>query len=209
MLAQIEQAIKDTLHAYNQQHGGGFVRGIKSYAGDFDAESPDEFAQVVASFPAIWVTFKSSGKPKKVGAKKRERDYVFTVLVAANSGRREETSRQGAFKIDGTMLNVGSYQLVELVENALLGNRMGLAIDPLDAGEITMLFNSKTRDQVVSVLAYDFHTSATISDPDREAHLPWIETVNMDYVYFDRDGNVDEAPRMLAQDEVNLTPSNP
>lgn len=209
MLAQIEQAIKDTLHAYNQQHGGGFVRGIKSYAGDFDAESPDEFAQVVASFPAIWVMFKSSSKPKKVGAKKRERDYVFTVLVAANSGRREETSRQGAFKIDGTMLNVGSYQLMELVENALLGNRMGLAIDPLDAGEITMLFNSKTRDQVVSVLAYDFHTSATISDPDREADVPYIETVNMDYVYFDRDGNVNEAPRMLAQDEINLTPLNP
>lgn len=209
MLAQIEQSIKDTLHAYNQAHGGGFVRGIKSYAGDFDAESPDEFAQVVASFPAIWVTFKSSGKPKKVGAKKRERDYVFTVLVAANSGRREETSRQGAYKADGTMLNVGSYQLVALVENALLGNRMGLAIDPLDAGEITMLFNSKTRDQVVSVLAYDFHTSATINDPDREADVPYIETVHMDYVYFDRDGNVAQDPRVLAQDEISLTSPNP
>lgn len=209
MLAQIEQAIKDTLHAYNKAHGGGFVRAIKSYAGDFDAASPDEFAQVVASFPAIWVTFKSSSKPKKLGAKKRERDYVFTVLVAANSGRREETSRQGTFKADGTMLNVGSYQLTQLVENALLGCRMGLAIDPLDAGEITMLFNSKTRDQVVSVLAYDWHTSATIADPDREAHLPWIETVNMDYIYFDDDDSVAQDPRVLTQDEINLPPSNP
>ena len=202
MLAQIEQGIKDTLHAYNVEHGGGFVRGIKSYAGDFDSESPDEFAQVVASFPAIWVTFKSSSKPKKLGAKKRERDYVFTVIVAANSGRREETSRQGAFKADGSMLSVGSYQLIELVENALLGSRMGLKIDPLDAGEISMLFNSKAKDQVVSVLAYDWHTSATIADPDREADTPWLETINVDYVYFDND---DE--QLLATDHINLTKS--
>lgn len=206
MLAQIEQAIKDTLHAYNQEHGGGFVRGIKSYAGDFDAASPDEFAQVVASFPAIWVTFKSSSKPNKLGAKKRERNYVFTVLVAANSGRREETSRQGAFKADGTMLNIGSYQLIEMVENALLGNRMGLDINPLDAGEITMLFNSKTSEQVVSVLAYDFHTSATIADPERDADVPYIETINMDYIYVDDDVNAADDPRILASDQINLTP---
>lgn len=204
MLAQIEQGIKDTLHAYNTEHGGGFVRGIKSYAGDFDSESEDEFAQVVASFPAIWVTFKSSAKPSKVGAKKRERPYVFTVLVAANSGRREETSRQGAYKADGTMLNVGSYQLVELVENALLGHRLGLSINPLEAGEITMLFNSKTRDQVVSVLAYDFHTSATIADPDREVDVPYIESVDVDYIYFDTAGNATDDPRVLAQDVIHL-----
>ncbi len=204
MLAQIEQGIKDTLHAYNAEHGGGFVRGIKSYAGDFNSESEDEFAQVVASFPAIWVTFKSSAKPTKVGAKKRERPYVFTVLVAANSGRREETSRQGAYKADGTMLNVGSYQLIELVENALLGHRLGLSINPLEAGEITMLFNSKTQNQVVSVLAYDFHTSATIADPDREADTPWLETVNVDYVYFDDDGQAVDDPRVLASDQITL-----
>ncbi len=204
MLAQIEQGIKDTLHAYNTEHGGGFVRGIKSYAGDFDSESEDEFAQVVASFPAIWVTFKSSAKPTKVGAKKRERPYVFTVLVAANSGRREETSRQGAYKADGTMLNVGSYQLVELVENALLGHRLGLQINPLEAGEITMLFNSKTQNQVVSVLAYDFHTSATIADPDREVDVPYIESVDVDYIYFDTAGNATDDPRVLAQDVIHL-----
>jgi len=204
MLAQIEQGIKDTLHAYNVEHGGGFVRGIKSYAGDFDSESEDEFAQVVASFPAIWVTFKSSAKPTKVGAKKRERPYVFTVLVAANSGRREETSRQGAYKADGTMLNVGSYQLVELVENALLGHRLGLAVNPLEAGEITMLFNSKTQNQVVSVLAYDFHTSATIADPDREVDVPYIESVDVDYIYFDTAGNATNDPRVLAQDVIHL-----
>lgn len=208
MLAQIEQGIKDTLHAYNKAHGGGFVRAIKSYAGDFDAASPDEFAQVVASFPAIWVTFKSSSKPKKLGAKKRERDYVFTVLVAANSGRREETSRQGTFKADGTMLNVGSYQLIELVENALLGHRMGLAIDPLDGGEITSLFNSKTSNQVVSVLAYDWHTSTTVSDPDRDADVPFIERINMDYIYFDKNGNAADDPRVLASDQIDLTPLN-
>ncbi|WP_199508618.1 MULTISPECIES: phage protein Gp37 [unclassified Psychrobacter] len=197
MLSQIEQAIKDTLHAYNQAHGGGWVRGIRSYAGDFDAASPDEFAQVVASFPAVWVTFKSSNKPKKVSATKRTRDYVFTVLVAANSSRREETSRQGAFTADGKMLNIGSYQLVELVENALLGSRLGLNIEPLDAGDITMLFNSKTRDQVVSVIAYDWHTSATLTNPDRDDDVPWIETVNIDYVYTDDD-------RVLASDTAHL-----
>lgn len=124
--------------------------------------------------------------------------------MGANSGRREETSRQGAFKADGTMLNIGSYQLRALVENALQGNRLGLAITPLEDGEINMLFNSKTQNQVVSVLAYDFHTSATISDPDRDADVPYIETVNMDYVYFDSGGNTVDNPRVLAQDKINL-----
>ncbi|WP_131669830.1 phage protein Gp37 [Psychrobacter pygoscelis] len=200
MLAEIEQGTKDTLHDYNSSHGGGFVRCIKSYAGDFDAESPDAFAQVVASFPAIWVTFKSSGKPKKVGAKKRVREYVFTVLVAANSGRNEESSRQGAFKADGTMLSIGSYQLIALVEHALLGSNLGLSIDPMEAGEISVLFNSKTKGQVVSVMAYDFITSATLNNPDREADTPWLNTINVDYIY---DAGSDDEHH-LAADQIAL-----
>lgn len=204
MLGAIEQAIKDTLDAYNRAHGGGFVRAIKSYNDDFNVGSADEFAQVVASFPAIWVTFKSSGKPEKVGAKKRVRPFVFTILVAANSNRGEETSRQGAFKGNGEMLSIGSYQLIQLVENALLANKMGLAIEPLEAGDITMLSNSKTRDEVSSVMAYDFHTTATIADPDRDTDTPWLDVVNVDYVYFDEDGNALDEPRTLATDEINL-----
>lgn len=206
MLAQIEQGIKDTLHAYNQKHGGGHVRAIKSYNDDFNAQSASEFAQVVASFPAIWVTFKSSGKPERIGAKKRVRPYVFTVLVAAVSARNEEASRQGAFKSNGEMLSIGSYQLIEMVENALLANKLGLDIAPLEAGEITMLSNSKTSDEVASVMAYDFYTTATVYDPDREVDTPWLETVNVDYVYFDHADT--DSVQQLATDQINLNPLN-
>ena len=111
ILTAIEQGIKDTIKAYYDVHGHN-VRQIKSYGGDFDMQNPDEFAQVVSQFPAIWVTFKQAKPPVKITNRRKAREYVFTVLVGASSQRVEETARQGAFDKTGKMLSVGSYQLI-------------------------------------------------------------------------------------------------
>ena len=187
ILTAIEQGIKDTIKAYYDTHGSN-VRHIKSYGGDFDMQSPDEFAQVVSQFPAIWVTFKQAKAPSKVTNRRKAREYVFTVLVGAGSQRVEETARQGAFDANGKMLSVGSYQLVADVEGALQGSRLGLPIEPLEGGSISTLFNTRTNAQTVSVLAYDWIVTAMTSSVVDDSDEPWIDVVAVDYILDDAHG---------------------
>ncbi len=216
MLAKIEQAIKDKLQqAINDKQGQyyGWVRAVKSYGGDFDDEN---FNQVIRALPAIWVTFKSASKPIKKGAKKRQRQYDFTVLVGANSGRAEPISRQGAFDKDGKLLNVGSYQLIELVDKALEGAKLTL-IDSmsstsqplelpctaLESGAIKTIFNTKTDDSVVSVLSYDVSTTATYyigGHDEDDDELPWLEHIEMSYFDYLQD---DASGELIAVELAN------
>ncbi|MFW2176658.1 MULTISPECIES: phage protein Gp37 [unclassified Moraxella] len=181
ILTAIEQGIKDTIKAYYDTHGHN-VRQIKSYGGDFDLQSPDEFAQVVSQFPAIWVTFKQAKAPSQTSNRKKSREYVFTVLVGAKSQRTEETARQGAFDKSGKLLTVGSYQLISDVEQALERSRLGLPIAPLEGGSISTLFNTRTNAETVSVLAYDWIVTATTSSVADEIDEPWLDVVTVDYI---------------------------
>ena len=199
ILTAIEQGIKDTIKAYYDVHGHN-VRQIKSYGGDFDMQNPDEFAQVVSQFPAIWVTFKQAKTPSQTTNRRKSREYVFTVLVGASSQRVEETARQGAFDSTGKMLSVGSYQLIADVEAALDRNRLGLPIEPLEGGSITTLFNTRTQNQTVSVLAYDWIVTATTSSAADETDEPWLDVVAIDYILDEAHGY-----QAIARDINNLT----
>lgn len=199
ILTTIEQGIKDTIKAYYDIHGHN-VRQIKSYGGDFDLQSPDEFAQVVSQFPAIWVTFKQAKPPSQVTNRRKAREYVFTVLVGASSQRAEETARQGAFDINGKMLTVGSYQLIADVEAALNRSRLGLPIEPLEGGAITTLFNTRTNAETVSVLAYDWIVTATESSVIDDNDEPWLDVVAVDYILDETHGY-----RAIASDINKLT----
>lgn len=199
ILTAIEQGIKDTIKAYYDEHGSN-VRQIKSYGGDFDMQSPDEFAQVVSQFPSIWVTFKQAKAPTKKTNRQTAREYVFTVLVGASSARVEETARQGAFDANGKMLSVGSYQLIADIESALDNSRLGLPIEPLEGGSITTLFNTRTQAQTVSVLAYDWTVTAITSSVVDDSEEPWLDVVAVDYI---SDG--EHGFRVLASDINKLT----
>ena len=199
ILTAIEQGIKDTIKAYYDVHGSN-VRQIKSYGGDFDMQNPDEFAQVVSQFPAIWVTFKQAKPPVKITNRRKAREYVFTVLVGASSQRVEETARQGAFDSTGKMLSVGSYQLISDVEAALNRSRLDLPIEPLEGGSITTLFNTRTNAQTVSVLAYDWTATVTTSSVPDDSDEPWLDVVAVDYILDETHGY-----RAIASDINQLT----
>ncbi len=199
ILTAIEQGIKDTIKAYYDVHGHN-VRQIKSYGGDFDMQNPDEFAQVVSQFPAIWVTFKQAKTPSQTTNRRKSREYVFTVLVGASSQRVEETARQGAFDSTGKMLSVGSYQLIADVEAALNGSRLDLPIEPLEGGSITTLFNTRTQNQTVSVLAYDWTATVTTSSVPDDSDEPWLDVVAVDYILDQTHGY-----RAIASDINQLT----
>ncbi len=184
-LGCIEQGIKAVLAAKVQNKQWPWIREIKSYGGEFD----DDILAVINSFPAIWVTFVGSGTPKKSSHNKTTYPITFAVLVGASSVRNEEARRQGAGS------DIGTYQMLYLVQNLLIGNDLSSAgvtgLDPLALGKTKTIFNSKARSQSISVLSQEFSTAFTITASDRDREDAEtdaeIHKINFDYYFQPQD----------------------
>ena len=98
------------------------------------------------------------------------------------------------------MLSVGSYQLIADVEAALNGSQLDLPIEPLEGGSITTLFNTRTQNETVSVLAYDWIVTATTSSAADDTDEPWLDVVAIDYILDEAHGY-----QAIARDINNLT----
>lgn len=182
-LAQIEQAIKDAIHALKRP----YIATIATYAGDFDFDHDRDFAQVVSRFPAVWTTFDGSGNPEKLGANKTKIPLKFSVIVGARSIRSEESSRHGT-TVSGALVDVGTFQLINDVMEAIQGNNFGICnIKPFEIGQLRTIFNTKTQNEAVSVLSLSITTDCTISIRKEEDNTAeYIEKVNIDYISADR-----------------------
>lgn len=186
-LSIIEQAIKDLIKAQNWD----YVREIKTYGGDFD----DDINAVIRRFPAIWVTFQGSKSPEKISHNKTRIPVTFVVLVGSYSVRNEETQRQG------DAVSIGTYQMLSDIQNLLTENDLSSqsikGLEPFELGRIKTIFNTKTKDDSISVLSQEFHTSyvLTASDRDREeaATEAEIHRINVDYHFTPDDGVKDES----------------
>ncbi len=184
-LSAMEQAIKDAVKALNRP----YIAEIKSYGGEFD----DDLSEIVTRFPAVWVTFSGSGNPERLGAKRYKLPLTFVTLVGARSVRNEETARHGV-KVNGTTVDVGTFQLLGDVAFALLGQDFGLPIEKFKLGKVGTVFNTKTKDEAISVLSQEWHTTVTITTPDHEAdEAEWLERVNIDYLLQPQDDVPDAA----------------
>lgn len=176
-LADIEQAMKDTLHAlcldYNPE--------IATYGGEFTADE-ETFMQAVGRFPAIWITWEDARATQR-NAVQSDEDIVFVVLMGARNVRNEESTRHGITNAAGAIYDVGTYQMLNHVRRALLGKDFGLCIEPLELGRAYTVFNTKLNGEAVSVLAQVFKTSQTTRVPDPEADAAgYIERINVDYI---------------------------
>lgn len=186
-LSIIEQAIKDLIKAQNWD----YVREIKTYGGEFD----DDINAVIRRFPAIWITFQGSKSPEKISHNKTRIPVTFVVLVGSYSVRNEETQRQG------DAVSIGTYQMLSDIQNLLTENDLSSqsikGLEPLELGRIKTIFNTKTKDDSISVLSQEFHTSyvLTASDRDREeaATEAEIHRINVDYHFIPDDGVKDES----------------
>lgn len=198
-LAIIEQAIKDEMADQIKNKVWPWIREIKTYGGEFD----DDLTSVINHFPAIWVSFVSSGTPKKTSYNKTEYPITFVVLVGAQSVRNEEARRHGAGS------DIGTFSMLDLVQRLLIGNDLssqgidGLA--SLELGKTKTIFNTKARSQSLSVLSQEFTTQYTIvaSSRDREeqATEETIERINFDYIF-------DQQEKPVASDLVELKEGN-
>lgn len=190
-LGTVEQALKDVMAKQIQSKAWPWIREIKTYGGEFD----DDISAIVNHFPAIWVAFVGSGTPKKTSHNKTQYPVTFVVLVGAQSVRNEEARRHGAGS------DIGTFSMLHQVQNLLTGNDLSSegikGLDPLELGKTKTIFNTKTRNQSISVLSQEFTTQYTITASDRDREEAETESeihkINFDYYFQPDDLNVDES----------------
>lgn len=197
-LGIVVQGMKDVMAKQIETKAWPWIREIKTYGGEFD----DETLAFIDTFPAIWVTFKSSGAPRKISENKTVYPINLVVLVGARSVRNEEAQRLGGGR------DIGTFKMLSLVHNLLIGNDLssvnvkGLA--PLELGHTRTIFNTTTRRQSVSVLSQEFNAQYTItaSDRDREEAetVDDLLGVQVDYYFQPNDGIVDASDRVEFQE---------
>lgn len=172
-LSEIEQGIKDAISNLNRP----YITEVASYGGEFD----DNLPEAVRRFPAVWVTFGTAGRPRRFTAKQKWLVPVtFVVLVGARNLRNEEATRHGV-KINGQLVEIGTYQLINDVNAALLGNDLGITgMDAFEPGTVKTLFNTKLEGQALSVLAMEWHTRFELKKPEPDE--PWLLRVGMDFL---------------------------
>jgi phage gp37-like protein len=171
--AAIEDAIMARIKAASDSGALGYrLAEIASYGGEFDDET---FFTSVRKFPAAWVTI-GGAKPKPISARKTQYTVTIAVMVGTRIVRGERTTRHG------TILEPGSYQLLDDVRRLLSGQSFGLAITPLRPGADRTLFNTKMGREARSVLAAEFATDYTFTNDDQEADLPDLERIGLHYL---------------------------
>lgn len=184
-LSIIEQAIKSVMAQQIQDKKWPWIREVKTYGGEFD----EDVTAIIKHFPAIWVTFEGSKTPEKTSHNKTKIPLTFVVLVGARSVRNEESQRHGAGA------DIGTFQMLKHVQQLLTGNDLSsesvVGLAPLQLGRIKTIFNSSVRNQSLSVLAQEVHTTYTLtaSDRDREEAQEdaWLERININYHFDPKD----------------------
>lgn len=152
MVSQIEAGIIGTLKSAT---GLAYLKKVESYGGQFD----DDLAEVVRAYPAVWVVFAGSGKPKPYDGKKWLVPTTFAVMAAARNVRNEGATRRGSVG------EVGTYQILADVRDLLLGQDLGLAIDRFQPGPVRTLFNTRIRGSALSVFSQEFFTAYIAAPP--------------------------------------------
>lgn len=151
MIGSIEEAILTRIRAASDAGTLGYrVRTITS----LPSESLDDFfTREVIQFPAVAAVFAGCPTPEDMGRGQTWRYApTFVLVVAAANARNERATRQGAAG------EVGSYQLAHDVTRLLVGQRLGLEIDPLEPGPVRSLFTGAVRKRPVSLYGVELRT---------------------------------------------------
>lgn len=187
--AQIEDAIIARIKAASDSAALGYrLAGVASYGGEFDEEG---FFESVRKFPAVWVTVGGS-KPQRKSARVWTMAPVIAVMVGSRNVRGERFTRHGSVG------EPGSYQLLQDVTDLLVGQTLGLPIEPLNPGADRTLFNVKMGNEARSVLAREFGTFFTykIDSPDAGTAAD-MEGINLRYYLKPGDDVQDATDQLL------------
>lgn len=201
MIGLVESKIVAAIRAAQLAYRLHFVG---SYGGEFD----DDIGLVVRNMPGVWVTFGGSqNKPHGVSKDQQKVTARFAVVVGARNVRGEEATRQGTTAPNGTVIEPGTYRMLEDIRAVLWGLDFGLPIEPLEPRDVKTLYNTRLNDSAIAVFAQEYETCWLEKRPLRDetgALLPepgpLLKTVGMTYV------DAGDQSRVVSTDVVTLNP---
>lgn len=147
MIGMIENAILARLAGSDF----GYKLSVESYGGQLD--DTETLTGLLGQLPGCWVLANGLGDPTDVPGG-RMVPITFTIFLVCKNLRNEAASRHG-----GKAGEIGAYQLILDIRNALRDSRFGLEIDPLRPRRVRTLFNGKLKTTRTSVWACDFETA--------------------------------------------------
>lgn len=171
--AQIEDAMLALIKA---QNFGYKIKTIASYAGELSGDA-EAIARVITMFPAVWVTFKSEGKP--ISHDTQRKRWLVPATCSIFSGSRNVRGERAA-RI-GDMFEPGSYQMIHDLRELFLGSDLGLKIDFLNPGGIKTLFNGTIKGNYLACHAVELTTKYYIAAPSSDATAPDLLRIGIDY----------------------------
>lgn len=163
MIAQIEDAIIEHLKVALTPAAVGYqVKEIDSYGGELDELLPE----TVRRFPAVWITYAGSDRPKAMSTKRDTwlMPAKFAVMTAARSVRGERFTRHNLAP-GGVIAEVGAYQILADARLALINQDFGIAIERLAPGATRTLYNTRLNNQALAVFAQEWNTAFVVAAP--------------------------------------------
>lgn len=168
---------------------GGLV--VESYAAQLD---DDTFAWV-RSLPAVWVTFDQVTEARKVG----KHHYMVSATFEVLSAQRALTQDSRRLNEQQRGLDVGLYELIEDNKLLIVGQSLGLEIQPFTPGAVRPVMKGQALRDAVSVYSQTFATRwMEVIDPEVDTG-DWL-TLGLNYLLKPGDNTVDQA------DLVTLSP---
>lgn len=184
-LDEIEEGIKSLIKA---AAGMQYLKSVATYGGELD----DDLKKVLRSYPAVWIVYAGSGKPKKVAAGKWKTTATFVLMVAARNVKNEASTRKGSSG------EVGSYQIIQDAGALLLNQDLGLEIARFEPGAIRTLYNTKIGADGLSVLSQQWTTAYMQHAPTEDD----VALVGMNIKYYLKPGDdVEDLTQVL---ELNV-----
>ena len=184
MLALIERGIVGIFRAAKEAGQLANIKSIDSYAGQLD----EDLGEVTRAYPAIWVTWGGSGKPVAYDTSKRKYlvPATFVVMYATRNLNSEKAARQG------TVREIGNYELLSIGRTLLLRNDLSLAgVDAFEPGPERVIYNTRVRNNGLSVIAQEWTTKYVITKPDEDEGAPDLLRIRADYHLAPDDGEAD------------------
>jgi phage gp37-like protein len=148
LITSIERAMVERL----RRGLGEMVLDVTTYSGELD----DDPGEIVRRLPSAWVTFGGIVKTERYSTSRQKRIATgrFVVVVGDYNDRDDESARHGGVNLN----EVGTNRLVTSVRRLITGQDLGLKIDYFEPGRVRTLFNTRMKDQALSVFACEFDT---------------------------------------------------
>jgi phage gp37-like protein len=170
MIGTLENAILERLRGVSDSGALGYaLRQIESYAGALDGAALDG---AIRTLPAVWVVY-AGERGDEAPSRRNPR---FQLWVAHQQRRNTGAARLGA-NPPGATDHSGSYQIVDDLAALIVGQTLGLDIDPFRLVRVA----SVTQRKDLSVYLIEIETSCLVAALPEDATLADLAEVWVDW----------------------------